>query len=251
VRFLFVQVSYFVLFTAGAQYWWGQPSDKTFSPRAVQSSVSEVPVTGILPEEVGSGSFSNRPLKRLNLLKFVKGGVSSRHESSGSVLASLPLPLNELYAGHLTSLQSSSGSAATDTTSVSTQGESSFPATLGNSGLSTSDQSSPSLNMSSSLETSGAKSAEATLPVFSQESISYSSSSAPGATYTSQGSPVLASEGPGQSNFPQGESSYSGLSQSQGASGQYNPDSYNMLSSSSVSSQSTSDQSTPSLYSSS
>ncbi|XP_039542321.1 serine-rich adhesin for platelets-like isoform X1 [Pimephales promelas] len=147
-----------------ANHWWGQPSDKSFSPRAVQSSVSEVPVTGILPEEVGSSLFTNRPLKRLNLLQFVKGGVSSRHESmshaqttpSSSVLASLPVPLNELHAGHLTSLQGSSGSAATDTTSVSTQGESSFPATLGNSGLSTSDQSSPSLYVTSSLETSGA-----------------------------------------------------------------------------------------------
>ncbi|XP_056117744.1 serine-rich adhesin for platelets-like [Rhinichthys klamathensis goyatoka] len=242
-----------------ARHRWGQASDRTFSPRAVQSSVSEVPVTGILPEEVGSSLFANRPLKRLNLLQFVKGGVSSRHESmshaqtapSSSVLASLPLPLNERHAGRLTSLQGSSGSAATDTTSVSTQGESSFPATLGTSGLSTSDESSPSLYMSSSLETSGAKSAEATLPVFSQESISYSSSSAPGATYTSQGSPVLASEGSGQSISPQGESSYSGSPQSQGASSQYNPGSYNMLSSSSVSSQSTSDQSTPGLYSSS
>ncbi|XP_077069879.1 uncharacterized protein LOC143722350 isoform X1 [Siphateles boraxobius] len=245
---------------SNAHHRWGEPSDKTFSPRAVQSSVSEVPVTGILPEEVGSSLFITRPLKRLNLLQFVKGRVSSRHEStshaqtapSSSVLASLPLPFNELYAGSLTSLQGSSGSAATDTTSVSKQGEStSFPAILGTSGLSTSDQSSPSLYMSSSLETSGAKSAEATLPAFSQESISYSSSSAPGATYTSQGSPVLASEGSDQSISPQGESSYSGLSQSQGASSQYNPGSYNVLSSSSVSSQSTSDQGTPSLYSSS
>ncbi|XP_039542410.1 hornerin-like [Pimephales promelas] len=239
-----------------AHHWWGQPSYKTFSPRAVQSSVSEVPVTGILPEEVGSSRFTNRPLKRLNLHQFVKGGVSSSHGSmshaqtapSSSVLASLPLPLNERYIGHLTSLQGSSGSAATDTTSVSTQGESSFPAMLGTSGLSTSDQSSPSLYMSSSLETFGAKSAEATLPMFSQESMSSSSSSSPGATYTSQGSPVLASEGSGQSISPQGESSSSGLSQ--GALSEYNQDSNNMLSSS-VSSQSTSDQSTPSLSTSS
>ncbi|KAG1968944.1 hypothetical protein F2P79_003622 [Pimephales promelas] len=231
-----------------AHHWWGQPSYKTFSPRAVQSSVSEVPVTGILPEEVGSSRFTNRPLKRLNLHQFVKGGVSSSHGSISSVLASLPLPLNERYIGHLTSLQGSSGSAATDTTSVSTQGESSFPAMLGTSGLSTSDQRSPSLYMSSSLETFGAKSAEATLPMFSQESMSSSSSSSPGATYTSQGSPVLASEGSGQSISPQGESSSSGLSQ--GALSEYNQDSNNMLSSS-VSSQSTSDQSTPSLSTSS
>ncbi|KAG1968991.1 zona pellucida glycoprotein 3e [Pimephales promelas] len=53
-----------------ANHWWGQPSDKSFSPRAVQSSVSEVPVTGILPEEVGSSLFTNRPLKRTAPVSF-------------------------------------------------------------------------------------------------------------------------------------------------------------------------------------
>ncbi|XP_051764330.1 uncharacterized protein LOC127520375 isoform X7 [Ctenopharyngodon idella] len=228
---------------------WGQPSDNTFSPHAVQSSVSEVPVTGTLPEEVGSSLFTNRPLKRFNLLQFVKGHDSSHHESmsyaqtapSSSVFASLPLPLSEKQAGSLTLLQGS-GTTITDTASVSTQSTS---------GQSTSDQSFPSLYMSSSQETSGVESAEAALPVFSQESISYSSSSAPGATYTSQGSPVPLSEGSSQAISPQDESSYSRLFQSQGASSHYTPDSYTKLSSSSVSSQSTSDQSPPSLYSSS
>ncbi|XP_067283567.1 serine-rich adhesin for platelets-like [Pseudorasbora parva] len=41
----------------------------------VLSSGSEVPVTGILPKEMGL-------LKRLNLLQFVKGSFSSRHEST-------------------------------------------------------------------------------------------------------------------------------------------------------------------------
>ncbi|ROJ26376.1 hypothetical protein DPX16_12538 [Anabarilius grahami] len=224
----------------------------------IQSSVSNVPVTGIL-SEVGS-SFTNRPLKRrLNLPQVAKGRVSSRPDltshaqttPSSSVVVSLPLPLNEPHAGSLTSLQGSSGSTTTDTASVSAQGEStSFPARLGISGLSTSDQSSPSSYLSSSQETSGAESAETTLHVFSQESTSYGSSSAPGATYASQGSPVPLSEGSGQSISPQGESSHSGLFHSQGTSSHNTPESYNKLSSSG-SSQSTSDQSTPSLYSSS
>lgn len=220
--------------------------------------MSNVPVTGILSEEVGS-SFTNRPLKRrLNLPQFAEGHVSSRQEltshaqtTPSSSVVSLPLPLNELHAGSLTSLQGFSGSTTTDTAIVSAQGEStSFPARLGISGLSTSDQSFPSLYLSSSQETSGAKSAKATLHVFSQENISYSSSSAPGATYASQGSPVPLSEGSGQSISPQGENGHSGLFYSQGTSSHYTPESYNKLSSSGAS-QSTSDQSTPSLYSSS
>ncbi|XP_048032378.1 hornerin [Megalobrama amblycephala] len=238
----------------------GQPSDNILSPRAVQSSVSNVPVPGILSEEVGTSLFTNRPLKRStpiysnNLLQFVIGHDSSRHElmshaqtTPSSSVVSLPLPLNEQHAGSLTSLQGFSGSTTTGTASVSAQGEStSFPAILGNSGLSTSDQSSPS----SYQETTGAKPAEATLPVSSQENISYSSSSAPGATYASQGSPVELSEGSGQSISPQGEGGHSGLFHSQGTSSHYTPESYNNLSSSG-SSQSSSDQSTPSLYSSS
>ncbi|XP_067253249.1 streptococcal hemagglutinin-like [Chanodichthys erythropterus] len=231
----------------------GQPSDTTLSPRAVQSSVSNVPVPGILSEEVGSSLFTNRPLKRLNLVQF-NGHDSSSHElmshaqtTPSSSVVSLPPPLNEPHAGSLTSLQGFSGSTTTDTASVSAQGEStSFPARLDNSGLSTNDQSSPS----SYRETSGAKSAEATLPVSSQQNVSYSSSSAPGATYASQGIPVPLSEGSGQSISPQDEDGQSGFFYSQGTSSPYIPESNNKPSSSG-SSESSSDQSTPSPYSSS
>ncbi len=97
---------------------------------------------------------------------------------------------------------------------VSTQGGSrSYPAELGVSGQSTSD----GLHVSTSQETSGHQSAETSLPVLSQESISYKSLSAPGST--SQNSPILLSEGLGQHVSSQGESSYSGLSQ--GASSLY------------------------------
>ncbi|KAK9968138.1 hypothetical protein ABG768_002478 [Culter alburnus] len=172
--------------------------------------------------------------------------MSHAQTTPSSSVVSLPLPLNEQLASSLTSLQGFSGSTTTDATSVSAQGEStSFPARLGNSGLSTSDQSSPS----SYRETSGAKSAEATLPVSSQQNISYSSSSNPGATYAYQGIPVPLSEGSGQSISPQGEDGHSGLFHSQGTSSPYTPESYNK--SSSGSSQSSNDQSTPSLYSSS
>ncbi|XP_067288949.1 serine-rich adhesin for platelets isoform X2 [Pseudorasbora parva] len=198
-----------------------------FSPRAVQSSVSEVPVTWNFPEEVGSSLSANRPLKRLSLFQFVKGHVSSRPEStsptqttpSSSVLASLPLHLNEWQKGSLTSLQGS-GSTITDTASVSTQGESSsFPVVPGTSGLSTSNRSSPSLYMSSSQENSDAKSAQATFvwSVYPQESLSNSSSSAAGASSISQGSPGSLSDGFGQSISSQGQSSYSHLSQSKSA----------------------------------
>uniref|UniRef100_A0A8C2JYM6 Mucin-19-like n=1 Tax=Cyprinus carpio TaxID=7962 RepID=A0A8C2JYM6_CYPCA len=68
-----------------AHHGWGLPSD-AFSPHAVQSSVSEVHVTGILPvEEVGSSLFPNKPLKsksKLNLLQFVKGGSSNFQSTS-------------------------------------------------------------------------------------------------------------------------------------------------------------------------
>ncbi|XP_058644775.1 uncharacterized protein LOC131547968 [Onychostoma macrolepis] len=127
---------------------------------------------------------------------------------------------------------------------VSNQGErSSDPAELGVSGQSTSD----GLYASSSHETS-LQSAEASLPVFSQECFPYSSSSAPGATSTSRGSPVLLSESSGQPVFSQGESRYNGLSQ--GASSRNTPDSNTKLSST-IYSQSTVDQSSPSLFSSS
>ncbi|XP_042620812.1 cell wall protein AWA1-like isoform X2 [Cyprinus carpio] len=68
-----------------AHHGWGLPSD-AFSPHGVQSSVSEVHVTGILPvEEVGSSLFPNKPLKsksKLNLLQFVKGGSSNFQSTS-------------------------------------------------------------------------------------------------------------------------------------------------------------------------
>ncbi|XP_050977331.1 hornerin isoform X4 [Labeo rohita] len=246
----------------------------TLSPRAVQSSMSEARVTGALPvEEVGSSLFPSRPLKsrsKFNLLQFVKGGsISSQSTShaqtapSSSVSASLPLPVDAQPSSGLTSSGSAFQGAADLTSSgstfqgaasglslqtqyaasgpvTSTQGASSYPAELV-SGQSTSD----SLPVSSSLETYALQPAEASLPVFSQESISHSSSSAPGAIF--QSSPVF-SEGTGQHVPLQGEGSYSGLSQ--GAFSQYTPDSNTKLSSTS-SSPSTGDQSSPSLSSSS
>ncbi|KAF4107886.1 hypothetical protein G5714_010645 [Onychostoma macrolepis] len=208
---------------SNAHQQWGQPSD-TFSPHAVQSSMPEARVTGTLPvEEVGSSLFSNKPLKsrsKFNLLQFVKGGSSSSQSTShaqtapgSSVSAFLPLPLDEQPLSSLTSAGSSISGAASGLSLqtlyaasgsghlVSTQGgSSSYPAKLGFSDQSTSD----GLHLSTSQETSVHKSAEASLPVFSQESISYSSSSAPGATSTSQSSPIL-SESSGQRVFSQGE----------------------------------------------
>ncbi|XP_067292685.1 uncharacterized protein [Pseudorasbora parva] len=242
---------------SNAHHHWGQLSGNMFSPRAVQSLVSDVPVYGNLPKEVGSSLFADRPLKRLSSFQFVKGHVSSRPESilhdqtapSSSVLVSLPLPLNEHQAGSLPSLQGSL--IIPETVNVSTQGEStSFPTVLGTSGLSTSNLSSTSLYMSTSQENSDAKSAEATLPVSSQESISNNSSSAADASYISQSSPVQLSEGSDQSISSQDQSSYGNLSPSQSSLSPYSPDSYDKLSSSG-SSQSTSDLSTQSLYDSS
>ncbi len=101
---------------------WGQPSD-TFSPSAVQSSMSEARMTGALPvEEVGSSLFSNKPLKsrsKFNLLQFVKGGSSSPQSTShaqaapgSSVSASWPLPLDEQPLSSLTSAGSTISGAA-------------------------------------------------------------------------------------------------------------------------------------------
>ncbi len=91
------------------------------------------------------------------------------------------------------------------------------------------------------------QSAEASLPVFSQESISYSSSCAPDATSTSQSIPIL-SESSGQRVSSRGEGSYSGLSE--GAPSPYTPGSLmtNKLDALplGVSSQSTNAQSSPS-----
>ncbi|XP_043105757.1 mucin-17-like [Puntigrus tetrazona] len=144
-----------------------QPSD-TFSPRAVQSSMSE---------EVGSSLFI-KPLEstEFNPLQFVKGGFSSSQSTSyaqtspsSSVSASLLLPVNEWP---LTSLTSSDPQYAASGSGpiISTQGEySNYPAKLDIYGQLTSDgllvsspqetdQSSPSsfvsLASGSSLETS-------------------------------------------------------------------------------------------------
>ncbi len=251
---------------SNAHHQWGQPY-ATFSPRAVQSSMSEAPVTGNLPvEEVGSTLFPNKPLKsrsKLNLLQFVKGGSSSYQSMSHAqtapssyASASLPLPPVQQPSSSLMSSGSTIPGVASGLSletqyaasgsgrPVSMQGESSsYPAKLGVSGQSTND----GLHVSSSQETSLPQSAEASLPVFSQQSISYSSSSAPGATSTSQSSPVLLSESSGQPASSQGEGSYSGLSQ--GASSQYTSDSSTKLSSPTTSHQSSGDQSSPSLSS--
>ncbi|XP_016340639.1 serine-rich adhesin for platelets-like isoform X2 [Sinocyclocheilus anshuiensis] len=242
---------------SGTHHGWGQPSD-TFSPRTVQSSMSEVHVTGILPvEEVGSSLFPNKPLKsksKLNLLQFVKGGSNSYQSTShaqttpsSSVSASLPLSLSQQPSKSLASSGSTipgvAGGLSLETQYagsgsgqvVSTLGErSSFPAKLGVSGQSTSD----TLHVSSSQETS-VKLAEASLPVFSKK-VSDSSSSAPGATSSFLSSPALLSESLGQPESSQGEVGYSGLSQ--GASSQYTPDSNTMIGSP-ISSQSSGDQS--------
>ncbi len=217
---------------------WDQPSD-TFSPGVVQSSMSEARITGTLPvEEVGSSLFSNKPPKSrstYNLLQFIKGGASSSQSTShaqtapgSSVSASWPLPLDEQPLRSLTSAGSTIQGATSGLSLqtqyaasgsgplVSTQGGSrSYPAELGVSGQSTSD----GLHLSTSQETSGHQSAKTYLPLFSQESISYKSLSAPGATSTSQSSPILLSESLGQRISSQEESSYSGLSQ--GASSLY------------------------------
>ncbi|XP_016384062.1 protein DSE2-like [Sinocyclocheilus rhinocerous] len=230
--------------SSSAHHGWGQPSD-AFSPRAVQSSMSEVRLTGFLPvEEVGSSLFPNKPLKsksKLNLLQFVKGGSSSYQSTShaqtapsSSVSASLTLSLNQQPSSSLASSGSTipgvAGGLSLETQYaasglgqvVSTLGESSsYPAKLGVSGQSTSD----TLHVSSSQETA-VQLAETSLPVFSKK-VSYSSSSAPGVTSTSRSSPALLSQSLVQPVSSQGQVGYSGLSQ--GASNQYTPDSNTML----------------------
>ncbi|XP_016340666.1 uncharacterized protein LOC107687724 isoform X2 [Sinocyclocheilus anshuiensis] len=251
--------------SSSAHHGWGQPSD-AFSPRAVQSSMSEVHVTGILPvEEVGSSLFPNKPLKsksKLNLLQFVKGGSSSYQSMShaqtapsSSVSASLPLSLNQQHSSSLASSGSTipgvAGGLSLETQYaasgsgqvVSTLGErSSYPVKLGVSGQSTSD----TLHVSGSQETS-VQLAEASLPAFSKK-VSYRSSSAPGVTSTSRRSPALLSQSLGQPVSSRAEVGYSGSSQ--GASSPYTPDSNTMLGSS-TSSQPSGDQSSPSVFGSS
>ncbi|XP_016383994.1 uncharacterized protein LOC107720702 isoform X1 [Sinocyclocheilus rhinocerous] len=172
---------------SSAHHGWGQPSD-AFSPRAVQSSMSEINLTGILPvEEVGSSLFPNNPLKsksKLNLLQFVKGGSSSYQSTShaqtapsSSVSASLTLSLNQQPSSSLASSGSTipgvAGGLSLETQYaasglgqvVSTLGERiSYPAKLGVSGQSTSD----TLHVSSSQETA-VQLAETSLPVFSKK----------------------------------------------------------------------------------
>ncbi|CAM4730308.1 unnamed protein product [Leuciscus chuanchicus] len=79
---------------------WGQPSDNTFSPHAVQSSVSDVPVTGTLPEEVGSSLFPNRFLKRGSLKQFTSTftGRTGTNERSSSPFS---LQGSSTYGGSL------------------------------------------------------------------------------------------------------------------------------------------------------
>ncbi len=191
---------------------WGQPSD-TFSPSAVQSSMSEARMTGTLPvEEVGSSLFSNKPLKsrsKFNLLQFVKGGSSSPQSTShaqtapgSSVSASWPLPLDEQPLSSLTSAGSTISGAASGLNLqtqyaasgsgqlVSTQGgSSSYPAELGVSGQSISDRFPGRWTNANSVH----QSAEAS----------------------------ILSESSGQGASSQGEGSYSGLSE--GAPSPYTP----------------------------
>ncbi|XP_016328600.1 uncharacterized protein LOC107678017 [Sinocyclocheilus anshuiensis] len=169
--------------------------------------MSEARVIGTLPvEEVGFTLFPNKPLKsrsKLNLLQFVKGGSSSYQSVSHAqtapssyALASLPLPPVQQPSSSLMSSGSTIPGVASGLSLetqyaasgsghlVSIQGESSsYPAKLGVSGQSTGD----GLHVFSSQETSVHQSAEASLPVFSQ-SISYSSSSAPGSSGIQAGS---------------------------------------------------------------
>ncbi len=95
-----------------------------------------------------------------------------------------------------------------DASFLAREGSSSYPAELGISGQSTSDGVPWRWTNANSVH----QSAEASLPVFSQESISYSSSCAPDATSTSQSIPIL-SESSGQRVSSRGEGSYSGLSE--------------------------------------
>ncbi|XP_016328540.1 hornerin-like [Sinocyclocheilus anshuiensis] len=216
---------------SNAHHLWGQPSD-ALSPHAVQSSMSETRVT--LPvEEVGSCLFPNKPLKsrsKLNVLQFVKGGSSSYQSTSlaqtapgSSVSASLPLPpvqqpSSSLMSSGSTILGVASGSnletqyAASGSGSlVSNQGERNSYSELGISGPSTSDN----LHVSSSQATSVHQSADASLPMFSQESVPYSSwSSQAQGSATSQGSSGAVLSASSVQSIPTqvGNNRYSGVS---------------------------------------
>ncbi|XP_056325920.1 mucin-4-like [Danio aesculapii] len=132
---------------------WGQPSDNAFLPLAVQSSVPEAPVTGVLLEEVVSSLPKNTP--KFNLLQVVKGDVSSSSDSTPQALppntpSSASLPVDQSGIGGLVSLQGLSGSTTSGSGPiVFAQGVSgSFPSKTGVSSQSTNDQSSPSLSSS-------------------------------------------------------------------------------------------------------
>ncbi|XP_056325931.1 mucin-4-like [Danio aesculapii] len=136
-----------------AGQWWGQPSDNAFLPLAVQSSVPEAPVTGVLLEEVVSSLPKNTP--KFNLLQVVKGDVSSSSDSTPQALppntpSSASLPVDQSGIGGLVSLQGLSGSTTSGSGPiVFAQGVSgSFPSKTGVSSQSTNDQSSPSLSSS-------------------------------------------------------------------------------------------------------
>jgi len=80
--YLFLLVSLLFCLTGGASsnayHQWGQPSDNTLSPHAVQSS-------GTLPNEVGSSLFINRLLKRASQKPFtstVTGNTGIKERSS-------------------------------------------------------------------------------------------------------------------------------------------------------------------------
>ncbi|XP_017213515.3 uncharacterized protein [Danio rerio] len=140
-----------------ADQWLGQPSEKTFLPLVVQSSVAEAPVTGVLLEEVVSSLPKNRP--KFNLLQVVKDGVSSSSDSTPQTLntpSSASLPMDQSGKSGSVSFKGSSGSTTAYATSgsgqiVFAQRESgSFSSNAGVSGQSTNDQSSPSLSSSAS-----------------------------------------------------------------------------------------------------
>ncbi|XP_056323473.1 mucin-4-like [Danio aesculapii] len=136
-----------------AGQWWGQPSDNAFLPLAVQSSLPEAPVTGVLLEEVVSTLPKNTP--KFNLLQVVNGDVSSSSDSTPQALppntpSSASLPVDQSGIGGLVSLQGLSGSTTSGSGPiVFAQGVSgSFPSKTGVSSQSTNDQSSPSLSSS-------------------------------------------------------------------------------------------------------
>ncbi|KAK9965111.1 hypothetical protein ABG768_004220 [Culter alburnus] len=196
-----------------------QPSDSTFSPSAVQSSVSEVPVTGILPEEVGSRFFNNRPLKRLNLLQFVKGHVSSRHESTSHAQSTPGTSFQGEDAGLGSFVDLSLQSQETSSHLL--------PSPVEVSNQSTNDQSTPSLFVVGFESSSDPQSTGPVSPLETRGGLSHSilSTQTQGSASTSQGSSEPEWSGSSEQLIPtQVESgSYSGVSQSLSTSSQHSP----------------------------